>query len=116
MTAAEQNAFDRIAEKLGAKTGPFYIAISGDHTGTYIAERAVKDCTYSKTIEDIASGEIRDLVQVIEIGTGRDMTEQMARAVMTGWAHSGEPLTDWQRDFVELHVGIGAANSFRKVA
>jgi hypothetical protein len=96
--------------------GPFYVAVCGDHTGTYIAERDVKDCTFAGTIADIVSCQIEDLVQVLEIGTGRDVTEQMARAVMTIWAHDGEPLTENQYTFVELHVGMAAAMSFRRAA
>jgi len=95
---------------------PFYIVIDRYDGEDYVIDRPVADCTRAAIIKDIASGEIRDMTRVIEVGSGRDVTEDFARAVMQTWAEAGEELTDHQRDFVQLHIGIAAANSFRKVA
>lgn len=95
---------------------PFYIIIDQYDGEDYVIDRPVSDCTYAQTIKDIASGEVRDMHRVIEVGTARDVTEQIARAVMQTWAEGDEPLTDNQREFVELHIGLAAANAFRRAA
>lgn len=72
------------------------------------------------TIAWIASGEFRKVAQVIafDLTTGkcRDASEEIAREVMTRWAHSGEPLESWQYEYVELNVGTRAARSFLRAA
>lgn len=95
-----------------------YIVIEATRFGrtTYIAERDVCDMDRATTIRDIADAQYDRLAQVIEInpveGTCRDVTEDIAREVMTVFASQGEPLSRWQRDFVEQHVGMQAAASF----
>ncbi|MDB5584853.1 MAG: hypothetical protein JWR80_10029 [Bradyrhizobium sp.] len=87
---------------------------------TIVAERDTADMDRLATIGDIADGQIEDLVQVLECnpveGTCRDVTEDIARSVMHLWASQGEPLRDWQREFIELHISIQAANSFAREA
>ena len=95
---------------------PFYIVIDQYDGEDYVIDRPVADCTRASIVADIASGEIRDMTRVIEVGSGRDVTEDFARAVMQTWAEADEPLTDYQRDFVEQHIGIAAANAFRRAA
>ena len=72
------------------------------------------------TLRHITEGQFEGLTQVIEINPVecicRDVTEDFALDVMRIWARSGEPLTDWQREYVELHVSVQAANSFRRAA
>ncbi len=72
------------------------------------------------TVKWIASGEFTKIAKVIgfdlDKGTCRDATLEIATEVMTRWAHDGEPLSDWQYEFVELHVSMNAARSFRREA
>lgn len=96
---------------------PYYVVVCGDtEDEAYTPERMVSDCTYSRTIADIAEMQFDNLLRVIEIGTGRDMTEQMVRAAMNMWAQSGEPISRCKRQLIELHIGVQAANSFRSAA
>jgi hypothetical protein len=85
-----------------------------------VAERDICDLDRATTIKDIAGSQIENLVQVIEFnpveGTSRDVSEDMAREVMTIWAHAGEPLTHFQYDFVEQFIGTRAARSFLRAA
>lgn len=89
-----------------------YLAICGLHIEPYTAEREVADMTWAGTIKDIAEGQLFPLRMVVEIGTGRDVTKLMALEVMDIWAQRGEPLSYSQREFIELNIGIRAANSF----
>lgn len=97
-----------------------YIAVCSSKTGNYVRERDVADTDRKTTVADISSGEIEDVVQVLEVnpveGTCRDVTEDIAREVMTAWANDAEPLLDWQFDFVEQFVSMQAAQSFRRAA
>lgn len=97
-------------------TGPYYLVVCSSPKGTYIAERDVAVSTYAGTIDDIVSMQFENLCQVIEIGSGRDVTEKMVRAAMTEWAVNGEPLAEGQYALVEMHIGIHAARSFRRAA
>ena len=97
-----------------------YIAICGSRSGSYVRERNLAETDRKLIVADIASGEIEDMVQVLEInpveGTCRDVTEDIARDVMTVWANEGPSLSDWQFEFVEMHVSMQAALSFRREA
>lgn len=97
-----------------------YLAICSSKSGTYVRERDVADTDRKTTVADIASGEIEDMVQVLELnpveGTCRDVTEDIAREVMTVWANEAEPLLDRQFDFVEQFVSMQAAQSFQRAA
>lgn len=98
-----------------------FLVICADRNGTeYVAERNVSDMCSERTLRDIASGELRNVSRVIVFNPVEhictDMTEDFARTVMNVWASGGEPLTDRQRDFIEQHIGVQAANSFRRVA
>lgn len=99
---------------------PIYLIIVAHKSGAYVPERNVSDLGRAETIADIAAGQVENVVSVIEVNiadlTSRDVTSDIAREVMTLWANDGEPLTDWQRDFVEQLVSIEAANSFRRAA
>lgn len=97
---------------------PIYLVTVAHKSGAYIPERNVCDLGRAETIADIAAGHIEGVESVIEVNTAdltsRDVTYEIAREVMTLWADEGEPLTAWQRDFVEQLVSIPAANSFQK--
>lgn len=97
-----------------------YIVICSHKSGSYVPERNVSDMDRKTTIEDIAAGQFGGMLQVIEFNpdehTSRDVTEDIARDVMTVWASEGDTLSDWKFEFVELHVGFRAANSFRRAA
>lgn len=97
-------------------TSTLYLILCGQYIDEYAPERDVKDMNRATTVREIAEGQFKSLTRVLEVATGADVTADLARDVMTRWAHDGEPLSDWQRDFVELHVGLQAANSFRRAA
>lgn len=82
----------------------------------YLAERDLADCDRQSTIQQIASGEFPDLVQVLEFnpveGWSRDVTEDVAMEVSTRWADQGESLARWQRAFVEGFCGMRVAAAF----
>jgi hypothetical protein len=82
----------------------------------YLVERELPEMDSQTTLRDIASGEWENVSKIIalrEDGIWADVTDIFARKVMELWANGGEPLTRWQRDFVEQHVSVQAANSFR---
>lgn len=97
-----------------------YLIICSDKGQLYVAERELSEMDSGTTLKDIAAGEWTNLSSVIVFNPVEhictDVTREFATAVMNLWADAGEPLTDWQRDFVEQHISIQAANSFRQVA
>jgi hypothetical protein len=97
-------------------TQPLYLVLCGKKIEEYAPERNVEDMTRAGTVKDIADGQFENLTRVLEIGTGADVTADLAREVMTIWARSGEPLTYAQYEFVELNVGTRAARSFLRAA
>lgn len=105
---------------MNALPNPFYLVTTAHPSGTYTPERIVSDLGRAETIADIASGQLDNVIQVIECdvaaGTSRDVTPEIAREVMTIWADEGEPLDAWQRDFVEQLVSIAAADAFVRAA
>lgn len=97
-----------------------YLVICSDKGEHYVAERELSEMDSGTTLKDIAAGEWTNLSRVLVFNPVEhicsDVTEEFARAVMNLWASNGEPLSDWQRDFIEQHVSIQAANSFRSAA
>jgi len=97
-----------------------YLVICSDKGEVYVPERKLSDMTISATLRDIAAGEWTNLASVIVFNPvehiASDVTREFATSVVDIWANSGEPLTDWQRDFVEQHVSIQAANAFARAA
>lgn len=88
--------------------------------GTCVAERDIADLDFKTTVADIATGQIEDMVQVIECnpveGTCLDVTEEAALAVVSYWADENEPLTRWKYDFVEQYAGVRTAIRFARAA
>lgn len=88
------------------------IVICGTKGNEYIPERKLSECDWDHTVLSIASGEWTDICEVQDTSTNSDVLPRMAREVMTIWADREEPLTDWQRQFIELNVSVSAANRF----
>lgn len=99
-----------------------YLVICSDHGEHYVAERYLSNMDRETTISYIATGQAKTLVSVVEFNPDPDericgiVTEDIAGEVMTRWAHEGEPLSAWKRDFLEQHISIQAANCFRSAA
>lgn len=97
-----------------------YFVTVAHEAGDYTPERNVADMDRATTVRDIAEGQFEGLSQVIEFNpheaTSRDVTEDVVHEVTDIWAHSGEELSDWQVEFVEAHLGVSAANLFRRAA
>ena len=79
-------------------------------------ERDDADMSRAVTVKHIASGQIENVIQVLEVNPVEricnDVTDAIARDVMTAWANDAEPLADWQFNFVAEHVSLQAAHSF----
>lgn len=97
-----------------------YLVICSDKGEHYVAERELSEMDSGTTLKDIAAGEFTNLASVLVFNPVEhvcsDVTEEFARSVMNLWASNGEPLSSWQRDFVEQHIGVQAANSFLQAA
>lgn len=97
-----------------------YLLVAADKGGAYLPERKLSDLDRATTVKDIADGQYEDLIQVIELnpveGTCRDVTEDIAWEVSAIWSANGEPLSDWQQDFIEQTIGLEAARSFPRAA
>lgn len=93
-----------------------YIVICSSKKGPYIRERDIADCSRRETIKDIASGELTDVIQVFEINPVEnicnDVTVDIAWGVSEFLAADGEPLNDYQRDYIEQTIGLEAARAF----
>jgi hypothetical protein len=98
----------------------YLIFVHDQHHGAYAPERQQCDMGYETTVRQIAAGEFEGVSTVIEFNPGefscRDVTEDVALVVADRWAMAGEPLTDGQREFIECHLGVSTANSFRRAA
>lgn len=97
-----------------------YLVICSDKGEHYVPERELSEMDSKTTLKDIAAGEWTNLVSVLSFNPVEhlcsDVTDIFVAAVVNLWADSGEPLTEWQRDFVEQHVSVSAANSFLQAA
>lgn len=94
-----------------------YIVLCAARNGcTYLPERKLSDLDFKTTVSDIATGQIEDMVQVLEINpvehTCSDVTEEVALAVVSYWADEREPLTHSQYAFVERYAGVRTALHF----
>lgn len=97
-----------------------YIVLVAHRSGEYLPEQNVSALDRATVVKDIADGQYEGLTQVIEInpveGTCRDVTEDIAFEVSALWSRDGEPLSDWQRDFIEQTIGLAAARAFPEAA
>ena len=105
---------------MSATNQPIYLVTCAHPDGAYMPERDVSDLDRATTVRDIATFQFENVARVLECdpvsGTCRDVTEAIAREVMTIWANEAEPLSLWQYQFVQMHVGVQAAQSFRRAA
>jgi hypothetical protein len=99
----------------------YYVIFCHDqHHGAYAPERNQSDMDYDTTVRQIAAGEFYGVSTIIEFNpaenTSRDVTEDIALVVADRWSVTGEELTDTQIEFIECHLGVSTANSFRRAA
>jgi hypothetical protein len=95
---------------------PLYIVFA-ETPESYVFDRAEKDMTREATIKDLADGQFTFRIRkILEIGTGKDVTEDFAWAISHIWATDGEPLTDEQERFIELNLGYTALRAFHNEA
>ncbi len=106
----------RTADRKPTLDRQLFLVVCSHKGQAYVAERDLSDMDSGTTLKQIAAGEWTNLVSVIVFNPAEhictDVTEEFARAVQNLWANSDEPLTDWQRDFIEQHISIQAANAF----
>ena len=96
-----------------------YVVIVAHESGDFIPEQPVY-VDRKTVVRDIANGQYEELVQVLECNPVEhicnDCSEDIAWEVSARWADDGEPLTDWQRDFIEQFLGLDVANAFPRAA
>lgn len=86
-----------------------YVVVVAHPNGPYIPERDVADMDRKSIVEDIACGELEDVLQVIELnpveGTSRAVTDDILSEAAFHILESThyDDLNDWQRDFVAQH-------------
>lgn len=88
-----------------------YFVIQGAHD-PYTAERDLVDCTWDGTVRDIADMQFKNLRQVLEVGTGRDITTLMVKEAIELRAKEGREPTQAFAKLVELTLGTRAARPF----
>lgn len=97
-----------------------YLVIVNCPRGGYSPEQNVCEMDRATVLRDIANAQYDDLVQVLELNPVEkicnDVTADFCREVMELWESEGQPLRDWQFEFVETHVGFEAANAFKRAA
>jgi hypothetical protein len=98
--------------------GPFYIVVCGlSADEPYIPERNIGDTTWAGTVRDIADMQFENLLQVLEIGTGRDCTEAMLRQAADKRIDEGADYSHSFFKLIELHLGTRAARHYcREIA
>lgn len=94
-----------------------FIVLCGTQIEPWVYTDEPFKMTREKTVDLLASGEALSMCKVVgfdlDKGTCRDATKEIATEVVNIWAHDGEPLSFSKREFVELQIGIRAANQFR---
>ena len=94
-------------------TSQFFVLVDyGPKLGRSWIERDDARCDWTSTIEDIATGQIENMIEVRRAEDWADVTEEVARAVADRWAHDGEPLSYERYSFVEQMLGTRAARGF----
>lgn len=95
-----------------------FIILGGSSIELWVVADEIFKFDRHATVQWIASGEFEGVSKVIAFdldnGTCRDATREIAAEVMTRWATNGEPLKSWQVEFIEFHVSMQAARSFRQ--
>lgn len=84
-----------------------YIVIADHRSGAFLPERDLCNLDRKTTVQDIATGQIEDVMHVIEWNaaekTSRDVTDDIMREAAESILdkHRYIDLNDWQRDFVD---------------
>ncbi len=94
---------------------PLYLVFAGQ-IEVYAPEREVADMTWDGTVADIADMQFNNLRQVIEVGTGRDVTAIMVREACTLRVNRGADNSYEFGKLVELTLGTRAARPFLRAA
>lgn len=89
---------------------PHYIVICGS-LEPYITERNVEDATWAATVRDVADGQFMRLTRVLELGTGRDVTDRIVREAADLRSHRGDEYSHAMFELVELHLGTRTARA-----
>jgi len=103
-----------------------YFVIDTFQRRPFVVERDLADMNRQATVAAIAAGNYVErpkfgagrstLQSVIECdmasGVARDVTAEIAMLVSQRWSDQGEPLKDWQRDFLETHCASHVVRAF----
>ena len=83
--------------------GPHYLIVEFYNGDLFHAENSLFDAGYEQTVKAIAAGHHEHVCQVIEIGTGKDVTEQVLGDVLKAWGCVGNVLVlePWQAAIVK---------------
>jgi len=100
--------------------GERFIILAGTCIEPWVAADEVFKMDRFNAVKFVASGEVKNIAKVVafnlKAGTCRDATAEIAADVMDRWAIDDDELSDWQLEFVELHMSMQAARSFRRAA
>lgn len=101
----------------------FYLPEIGSKGGSFFPELRTGDTTKATIVADIASAQHDDVRRVIEIdlaaGTSKDVSREIAQAVLDIILTDYSRVPTWCRDFLEEHLGVGwvqRAESWDRVA
>lgn len=89
---------------------PFYVVVCGSFE-PIIVERDVERCTWASTVEDISRLQFENLNMVLEIGTGRNVTDRMVREAAYLRAERCDDYSHKFFELVELNAGTRAARA-----
>ncbi len=95
-----------------------FVVLCGTSIEPWIACDELGKMDWNETVSRIASGDVTGMSRVIGVdvdqGKSRDVTDLVAKCVANIWAMREEPITDKQHEFIELHLGVSAANKFQR--
>lgn len=97
------------------KPTSIYLVIEGQ-IEPYCVERALPDMSWDATVKDLAEMQFENLSQIIEVGTGRDVTQIMMREAMDYRDSHRIEATHKFGVLVELVLGTRAARPFLRAA
>jgi hypothetical protein len=87
-----------------------YLVTVAHPGGAYMPERDVADLDRKTTVQDIATGQFEDVLQVIECNPVEKICHDVTEDIMREAADSilaknaYRDLNDWQRDFVDARA------------
>ena len=92
----------------------YFVMADFGHTGHAFVETDIARNSLRQVIVDIATGEIRRPVQIIECNPGEricnDVTRDVAREVYSRLSDSGDGCPDRLRDFIDDNLNAGDAD------